>query len=259
MLLDVRGLWQRAKTWTMHGFNHSKEVTFSYRKATNIAFGGKTVSLIWTQHVTEQIWIETGITNGQVSHHEGKRYISKNQSSQINPFTALENVTQPLNPFLGVGRGSSDFPCSDIYHGKTPFSAPEVKAVSDYVEANKGNIFSSIDIHSYSQLWMYPWSYTKDEKIKDTGELVRKNHFLTTEWMPLFFYFIVRIVFSSLRSHSNTITIWLYYELHYNISSLYIIIYHLISIESCITLVCTSVKKRTQHRFWCWTSCNHHL
>ena len=80
---------------------------------------------------------------------------------------------QPFS-FYGAGIRSSDNPCSNNYHGKTPFSAPEVKAVSEYVRANQRNIFSALDIHSKGQLWMYPWSYTKDEKIKDKDELVRK-------------------------------------------------------------------------------------
>lgn len=60
--------------------------------------------------------------------------------------------------------GASSNPCSEAYHGPSAFSAPEPKAMAQYLEKlqiqTKGRVVSYIDWHAYSQLWMYPWSYT---------------------------------------------------------------------------------------------------
>ena len=74
--------------------------------------------------------------------------------------------------FFFLGSGSSHEVCSDVYRGLSSFSASETKAMSDYLKANRRNVFTFIDIHSYSQLWMYPWSYTAAEKAVDDDELV---------------------------------------------------------------------------------------
>ncbi|XP_043824083.1 carboxypeptidase A4-like isoform X1 [Dromiciops gliroides] len=57
------------------------------------------------------------------------------------------------------GQGSSDEPCSEVYRGPKPNSEVEVKSVVDFIESH-GNFQSFIDIHSYSQLLMYPYGYT---------------------------------------------------------------------------------------------------
>lgn len=55
--------------------------------------------------------------------------------------------------------GSSTNPCSDTYQGTSPASAPETKALQDFI-AGIGNVVGYIDFHSYSQMWMYPWGYS---------------------------------------------------------------------------------------------------
>ncbi|XP_038608722.1 carboxypeptidase A4-like [Tachyglossus aculeatus] len=60
------------------------------------------------------------------------------------------------------GKGSSDNPCSEIYHGPRPNSEVEVKSVVDFIKSH-GNFKSFIDIHSYSQLLMYPYGYKCSE------------------------------------------------------------------------------------------------
>lgn len=58
--------------------------------------------------------------------------------------------------------GASKAPCSDQYCGPSPFSESEVKSVADFISMHKCTIKAFIDFHSYSQLWMTPWGYTKD-------------------------------------------------------------------------------------------------
>jgi len=60
------------------------------------------------------------------------------------------------------GKGASKDPCSDTFMGAKPFDNPEVKAIADYVtnlDKTVGPVRGYINFHSYSQLWMSPWSY----------------------------------------------------------------------------------------------------
>lgn len=79
---------------------------------------------------------------------------------------------QGQNIFFVLGSGSSNNPCSDIYRGKFAFSAPEVMAMANYIKENRNHVYGFLDIHSYSQLLMYPWSYSKEVISKDKEELV---------------------------------------------------------------------------------------
>ena len=74
--------------------------------------------------------------------------------------------------FLYAGSGSSGNPCSDIYRGAAAFSAPEAKSLADYIKSYRDKVFCYLDIHSYSQLMMYPWSYSKNVHAQDKEELV---------------------------------------------------------------------------------------
>ncbi|EGV98195.1 Carboxypeptidase A4 [Cricetulus griseus] len=67
------------------------------------------------------------------------------------------------------GEGASDNPCSEVYHGSHPNSEVEVKSVVDFIQ-NHGHFKCFIDLHSYSQLLMYPYGYTV-KKAPDAEEL----------------------------------------------------------------------------------------
>ncbi|KAJ8376021.1 hypothetical protein SKAU_G00066010, partial [Synaphobranchus kaupii] len=56
--------------------------------------------------------------------------------------------------------GASSNPCSDTYCGSKPESEMEVKAVADYIRLNHSNIKAYLTVHSYSQLLLFPYSYT---------------------------------------------------------------------------------------------------
>jgi len=66
--------------------------------------------------------------------------------------------------------GSSGNGCSEIYHGKHPFSEVETSAIRDYVLRNKDNIRLYLSLHTYGQMILYPWSYT-EEPPEDSDEL----------------------------------------------------------------------------------------
>ncbi|XP_075597941.1 carboxypeptidase B2 isoform X3 [Balearica regulorum gibbericeps] len=70
------------------------------------------------------------------------------------------------------GEGASPYECQEIYCGPYPESEPEVKAVARFVRDHKDIIKAYITMHSYSQLVLFPYSYTTD-KSKDHDELER--------------------------------------------------------------------------------------
>ncbi|KAK3086644.1 hypothetical protein FSP39_021310 [Pinctada imbricata] len=66
------------------------------------------------------------------------------------------NFGYQWNPRLG---GSSD-PCSDLFSGNTSFSEEESRALQNFILANNDNMIAYFTVHSYGQLWLYPWGYT---------------------------------------------------------------------------------------------------
>jgi len=58
------------------------------------------------------------------------------------------------------GEGSSNVPSSDTYHGTAPFSEPETQAASDFY-SKSGPFVGAIDFHSYSQLVLRPYGWTR--------------------------------------------------------------------------------------------------
>ncbi|CAK6962472.1 carboxypeptidase B2 [Scomber scombrus] len=59
--------------------------------------------------------------------------------------------------------GASDQPCSDIYCGAFPESEPESEAVANFLRIHKDTVQLYLTIHSYSQMLLFPYSYTFDE------------------------------------------------------------------------------------------------
>lgn len=72
-----------------------------------------------------------------------------------------------------LGHGSSNNPCSEIYRGTRAHSEPEVKSIVNFVKSH-GNIKAFISIHSYSQMLLFPYGYTK-KPAKDQDELVETH------------------------------------------------------------------------------------
>ncbi|XP_006837750.1 PREDICTED: carboxypeptidase B2 [Chrysochloris asiatica] len=66
--------------------------------------------------------------------------------------------------------GASSFSCSEAYCGPYPESEPEVKAVADFLRKNRNHIKAYITMHSYSQMILFPYSYSRN-KSKDHKEL----------------------------------------------------------------------------------------
>ena len=64
------------------------------------------------------------------------------------------------------GVRASKRPCNETYRGKGPASEQEIQGVIDFTtqRAQEQEFAVFIDWHSYSQLWMNPWSYSAKAK-----------------------------------------------------------------------------------------------
>ena len=65
---------------------------------------------------------------------------------------------------------SSNF-CYPTFRGYWPFYDLETRAVKDFILEHKNQIKFFNTIHSYSQMILYPWSYSKDVKPKNHEKL----------------------------------------------------------------------------------------
>merc|ERR1711976_24018 len=85
-----------------------------------------------------------------------------------------------MTPQWGDDIGSSGDPCSQTYRGPHPFSEPCIQNVRDFVRDThyQHPIKVFFDIHSYSQLWMYPPAETYDT-VPNDGTLARVSMFAT--------------------------------------------------------------------------------
>ena len=61
--------------------------------------------------------------------------------------------------------GSSSNPFSEVYRGHASFSEPETQAIRDLFLQK--DFQAIISFHSYSQVILYPWGYTKEPTAKD--------------------------------------------------------------------------------------------
>ncbi len=64
--------------------------------------------------------------------------------------------------FKWATAGSSSSPSADTYHGPSAFSELETQAIRDLAAREK--FAADISFHSYSELILYPWSWTNKEK-----------------------------------------------------------------------------------------------
>ena len=64
-----------------------------------------------------------------------------------------------INNYKFLGPGSSGNQCSNIYRGPQEFSEIEFQNIRDYVLALDPVPILAETLHSYSQLWLWPYGY----------------------------------------------------------------------------------------------------
>lgn len=73
---------------------------------------------------------------------------------------------------LFPAKGFTAIPCSETYAGSKPFSEIETKSMSEYIKSISDKFYAYISFHSYSQLLMHPYGYTK-KHLDNYEDLVR--------------------------------------------------------------------------------------
>ncbi|NXB80263.1 CBPB2 Carboxypeptidase, partial [Donacobius atricapilla] len=101
--------------------------------------------------------------------HPTNRLWRKSRSSYSNSKCIGTDMNRNFDAHW-CGPGASHSECQETYCGPYPESEPEVKAVARFVRDHKDTIKAYITMHSYSQLVLFPYSYTRN-KSKDHEEL----------------------------------------------------------------------------------------
>ncbi|NWS18583.1 CBPB2 Carboxypeptidase, partial [Pachyramphus minor] len=101
--------------------------------------------------------------------HPSKRLWRKSRSKHGNSKCIGTDMNRNFDAHW-CGQGASPYECQETYCGPYPESEPEVKAVARFVRDHKNTIKAYITMHSYSQLVLFPYSYTTNRS-KDHDEL----------------------------------------------------------------------------------------
>ena len=107
--------------------------------------------------------------DGYVYTWESDRWWRKNRQPNNNNDCVGTDLNRNWNFDWNGEESTSEDPCSQIYVGTAPFSAPETVLLSQYISSIP-NLVSHIDVHSYSALIVGPWS-SSDEPTEDNDEI----------------------------------------------------------------------------------------
>lgn len=115
------------------------------------------------------IFLET-VTNPDGFYYTHTRNRMWRKTRKPNSGSSCVGVDPNRNWDAGFGGpGASGNPCSETYRGTRAHSESEVKSIVDFVKSH-GNFKAFVSIHSYSQMLLYPYGYTRTP-VKDQAEL----------------------------------------------------------------------------------------
>jgi murein tripeptide amidase MpaA len=149
----------------------------SYVSKSGLTFGGKEYSAADVKQIVDG----TELYVFPLVNPDGRAYV---QSPNGNVWWRKNKNPNPGLPSMGVdlnrnydflwdsGIGTSTHSSTDIYRGKEPNSEPETKNVIHLINKYE-NIACVLDIHSYSQLILYPWG--DDENQTENPDMNFKN------------------------------------------------------------------------------------
>lgn len=133
----------------------------AYVNDTGIAFGPKTYSSTTVKQLVDVLDLFLiPLVNPDGRNHcmvaGGDPMWRKNRSTNAGSPCRGVDLNRNSDFLWSSGIGTSSSACSDIFKGQAAFSEPETRNVKAVLDANP-NIASMIDIHSYSELVLYPW------------------------------------------------------------------------------------------------------
>jgi murein tripeptide amidase MpaA len=153
----------------------------SYSAGTGLTFGGKTFSASDVKLVldTLDVFVLPLVNpDGRAYVQSPAGYAMWRKNRAVLPGTSCRGVDLNRNcDFLwqyAIGQTSTN-PCSDTYNGTAVFSEPEERNVRWMLDTFE-RIHSFVDVHSYSELVLYPWGDDTTQTADST------QNFLNPAW-----------------------------------------------------------------------------
>jgi murein tripeptide amidase MpaA len=141
------------------------DLLLSYANGTDIHYGGKSFPADDIKLILEamDVWLLPCVNpDGRVHAMTVDDMWRKNRRD--NPGTPCDGVDLNRNAdaVWGVAQGqTSCSSCADVYCGPSVFSEPETRNVKNILDSER--IVSFVDVHSYSELVLYPWGHARTQ------------------------------------------------------------------------------------------------
>jgi murein tripeptide amidase MpaA len=137
------------------------DLLLSYENGTNIVYGSRT----WRANDIRVILEAMDVWLVPCCNPDGREYVMTvddmwRKNRRDNPGTSCDGVDLNRNADVvwGVAQGqTSCSPCADVYCGPSAFSEPETRNIKYLLDSAR--IVSFVDVHSYSELVLYPWGH----------------------------------------------------------------------------------------------------
>ena len=137
------------------------KLCYAYTNNTGVTFGNKTYSAGIVQLIVNnldlfllplvnpdgRIWVQSP---------SGYAMWRKNRSKNTDSTCRGVDLNRNFDFLWSSGIGTSADPCSDLYKGSSAMSEPETQNIRTFLDAYP-HIGYFVDIHSYSELILYPW------------------------------------------------------------------------------------------------------
>lgn len=142
----------------------------SYRNGSDVVLGRRT----WPASDIKLLMETLDIYLVPCANPDGRHHVMTvddlwRKNRRDNPSTSCDGVDLNRNCDLlwGVSQGqTSCSPCSDVFAGSAAFSEPETRNVKFLLDTRRIDCF--VDVHSYSELVLYPWGHVATQTTDPT-------------------------------------------------------------------------------------------